>query len=208
VWQALYEELHDQGLTIVTVASERDPEDARAWIEAAAPTHPSLVDTTWLVSDLYHIENVPTTYWIDEGGRIVRPQDVAFGTNDFQEFTGIDAHVHQQALRDWVTGARPALDARAVARHQRVPSDGDQQARAEFGLGRWLWANGRADTAKAHFDRAEELAPKLWMAWRGSMRMYGEDPMGELFMTKMTSFIETYGSLNQALDESASPTTP
>jgi hypothetical protein len=200
VWQALYEELQDQGFVVVTVASERDPEDAREWIEAAAPTHPSLIDTTWLVSDLYHIENVPTVYWIDEEGRIARPQDVAFGTNAFQEFTGIDAEIHQRALRDWVTGARPALAPDAVDRHQRVPGEVDQLARAEFGLGRWLWAQGRADAAAPHFARAEELSPRLWMAWRGSMRMQGEDPMGELFMGKMTAYIESGEPVNTRID--------
>jgi hypothetical protein len=178
VWQATYEELQDHGFTVVTVAQERDPEDAREWIEAAAPTHPSLVDTTWTVADRYHVENVPTVYWIDEEGRIVRPQDVAFGSNAFQEFTGVDATIHQQALRDWVTGARPALSEADVDAFQRVPTDEEQLARAEFGLGRWLWAHGHAEAAKPWFQRAEERAPKLWVLWRGSMRMRDMDPMG------------------------------
>ena len=200
MWQATYEELRDHGFTVVTVAQERDPEDAREWIEAAAPTHPALVDTTWVVADRYHVENVPTVYWIDEDGRIVRPQDAAFGTNAFQAFTGIDAEVHQRALRDWVTGAAPAFDAATVARHQRLPDDTDQLARAEFGLGRWLWAHGQADAARPHFARAEALSPELWMAWRGSMRMQDDDPMGEHFLAKMTAYIESGHPVNRVLD--------
>jgi hypothetical protein len=186
----MHEELADHGFTVVTVGLERDPEDAREWIAAAGPTHPSLIDTCWLVADEYHVENVPTVYWIDEDGRIVRPQDVAFGSNAFQEFTGVDATVHQQALRDWVTGARPALSTDDVDEFQRVPSDTDQLARAEFGLGRWLWAHGQEEAAKPHFARAEDLAPRLWVLWRGSMRMRDMDPMGADLADRMTRYAD------------------
>jgi hypothetical protein len=184
----MHEELQGHGFTVVTVGLERDPEDAREWIAAAGPTHASLIDTTWVVADRYHVENVPTVYWIDEDGRIVRPQDVAFGSNAFQEFTGVDAFVHQQALRDWVTGARPALAPDDVDEFQRVPTDEEQRARAEFGLGRWLWAHGQAEAAKPHFARAEERAPHLWVLWRGSMRMRDLDPMGADMAQRMEAY--------------------
>jgi hypothetical protein len=186
----MQEELRGHGFTVVTVGLERDPEDAREWIAAAGPTHPSVIDTTWAVADRYHVENVPTVYWIDEAGRIVRPQDVAFGSNAFQEFTGVDAFVHQQALRDWVTGTRPALSAADVDEFQRVPSDEEQLARAEFGLGRWLWAHGQGEAAKPHFARAEERAPHLWVLWRGSMRMRDLDPMGADMAERMTRYAD------------------
>jgi hypothetical protein len=192
----MFEELRHQGFTVVTVALERDPEDAREWIERAGPTHPSLIDTTWVVADRYHVENVPTVYWIDEDGRIVRPQDVAFGNNDFQEFTHVDAAVHQRALRDWVAGVAPALSPEDVDQYQRVPSDEEQLARAEFGLGRWLWANGRAEAAKAHFARAEARAPHLWVLWRGSMRMRDLDPMG----ADMAERMERYADVSRIPD--------
>ena len=56
---------------MITVAIDRDPEESRPYIERAAPTHPSLIDTTWLLPDLYNIEQVPTVLWIDEHGRLV-----------------------------------------------------------------------------------------------------------------------------------------
>ena len=58
---------------MITVALDKSPEDARPWIEAARPRHPSLVDTGHVLADLYNIVNVPTVFWIDEAGRIVRP---------------------------------------------------------------------------------------------------------------------------------------
>jgi hypothetical protein len=33
---------------------------------------------------------VPTLLWIDEQGRIVRPNEVAFGTDTFKDLTGFD----------------------------------------------------------------------------------------------------------------------
>ena len=56
--------------------------------------------------DLYGMINVPTILWIDEEGRIARPNDVAFGSNDFKEMTGIDSE------RTW-TACAPGCAARA-----------------------------------------------------------------------------------------------
>ncbi len=197
----MFEELRELGFVVITVAFERTADDAREWIDAASPSHPSLIDTTWAIADLYHVENVPTVFWIDEEGLIVRPQDVAFGSNMFQDFTGVDAEVHKTALRRWVRGETPALDRDAVDRHLRVPTEADQLARAEFGLGRWLWEQGRAELARAHFQRAEELAPNLWTCWRGSMRMQDEDPMGELFFEKMTAYRGDGGVMARVIAE-------
>src|SRR5262249_14669687 len=98
----MYEELKDHGFTIITVALDQNNDDPRPYIDAAQPTHPSLIDTEHLIADLYRIINVPTVIWIDEQGRIVRPHDVAFGTNALQDMTGIDSEIHHAALRRWV----------------------------------------------------------------------------------------------------------
>src|SRR2546422_11560569 len=83
------------------------------WIEAAKPPHPSLIDTRHLVADLYNMVNVPTIVWIDARGRIVRPNDVAFGTDTFKHITGLEAAKHLGALRAWVRGeAQPLAEAR------------------------------------------------------------------------------------------------
>jgi len=120
------------------VALDKSPEDARSWIEAAHPTHTSLIDTRRVLADLYNVVNVPTIFWIDERGRIVRPNDVAFGADTFKHITGLESGRHLGALRAWVNGEKPALSAEDVKRHQPLPSDADQQARAEFGLGEFL----------------------------------------------------------------------
>jgi hypothetical protein len=74
----LQEELGPRGLTVVTVALDTDVEAARPFDEAASPTHPSLVDPSHRLVELFGITNVPFGLWVDETGTIVRPPEVAF----------------------------------------------------------------------------------------------------------------------------------
>ena len=181
MWQALYEEMKDRGFVVITVALDKTAGDARPWIEAASPTHPSLIDTRHMLAELYNIVNVPTILWIDERGRIVRPNDVAFGADTFRHLTNLDSSIHLAAVRAWVRGEQPAFTADQIHAQQTLPSAADQQARAEFGLGQWLWARGRHAAAERHFVRGGELAPHDFTIRRGTMPMRGIDPMGPQF---------------------------
>jgi len=174
---------------VITVALDKGAEDARPWIEKARPTHPSLIDTRHVLADFYNVVNVPTIFWIDERGRIVRPNDVAFGTDTFKHITGLEAARHLAALRAWVTGATGALSAEDVRKHQPLPTAADQQARAEFGLGQWLWAQGRTAAAERHFVRGGELAPHDFTIRRGTMPMRGIDPMGPQFREMLQAWV-------------------
>lgn len=181
MWQAVYEELGGPGFTPITVALDRSAEDARPWIEAAKPTHPSLIDVRHVVADLYNMVNVPTILWIDERGRIVRPNDVAFGTDTFKHITGLESAKPLAAVRAWARGETVALPEARARALQPLPTTTDQQARAEFGLGQWLHEQGRAAAAERHFLRAGELAPHDFTIRRGTMPMRGIDPMGPQF---------------------------
>jgi hypothetical protein len=181
---------------VITVALDKSAEDARPWIEAARPTqasmpmHVALVDTQHRLADLYNIVNVPTVFWIDERGRIVRPNDVAFGTDTFKAITGLESARHLGALRAWVKGEAPALPAGVSARDlQPLPTAADQQARAEFGLGEWLFRQGRRDAAARHFLRGGELAPHDFTIRRGTMPMRGVDPMGPEFRAMLQDWV-------------------
>jgi hypothetical protein len=189
VWQATYEELKGFGFTVITVALDKSADDARPWIEAAHPAHPSLIDTRHVLGDLYNVVNVPTILWIDERGRIVRPNDVAFGTDTFKHITGLESARHLTALRAWVRGEAPAFAAAEARALQKPPTAADQQARAEFGLAQWLWARGRAAAAEPHFVRAGELAPHDFAIRRGSMPMRGIDPMGPKFREMLQDWV-------------------
>src|SRR5207244_13346702 len=114
VWQALYDELGDRGLSPGTVARDQSAADARPYIERAAPRHPALIDSEHVTADLFNIINVPTMIWIDERGRIVRPNDIQFGTDLFVALTGRASEPFLAAARACVrrrTGG-PAADER------------------------------------------------------------------------------------------------
>jgi hypothetical protein len=173
---------------VLTVALDKSPDDARPWIEAARPTHPALVDTARVVPDLYNVVNVPTVVWIDERGRIVRPNDVVFGTDTFRHITGLDSARPLAALRAWVRGETAGLAPAEARALQALPTPEDQQARAEFALARWLWERGRGEAAERHFRRAGELAPHDFTIRRGSMPMRGLDPMGPAFRAMLAEW--------------------
>jgi hypothetical protein len=177
----IHEELGGLGLGVVTVALDKSADDARPWIEAARPSHPALVDTRHVVAELYHMVNVPTVVWIDERGRIARPNDVAFGTDTFKHITGLESARSLAALRAWVRGESPGFTDAEIRRLQRLPTADDQQARTEFALGEWLFRHGRAEAAARHFARAGGLAPQDFTIRRGTMSMRGVDPMGPEF---------------------------
>ena len=82
----------------MTVALD-EVEATREWIEAAAPTHPTLVDPDHVVAERLGITNVPTAVWIDEDDRIVRPPVIAPVNDLFKDFTGIDSAVDRKSTR-------------------------------------------------------------------------------------------------------------
>ena len=168
---------------------DQSAEAARPFIERASPTHPALIDTEHAVADLFNIVNVPTMIWIDERGRIVRPNDVAFGSDTFKHITGLSAGKHLDALRAWVKGEAPALSDEQVRQHQPLPTEAEQQARAEFGLGQWLWSQGRTAAAERHFVRGGELAPHDFTIRRGTMPMRGIDSMGPQFREMLQTWV-------------------
>jgi len=85
-WQALADELADDGLSVVAVAFDQDPNDVRPFTEGVSL--PVLVDSAHLLSELYAISNVPTVVWIDADGKVARPNTPAFGTDTFVDSRG------------------------------------------------------------------------------------------------------------------------
>ena len=114
--------------------------------------------------------------WIDEQGRIVRPNDAQFGTDMFVQLTGRPSGPFLVAIRRWVTQNEGALPVDEVRADQVLPSREQQEARAEFALAWYLHQKGRPEAAAPHFERAAALAPADWTIRRGSMPIRGIDP--------------------------------
>jgi hypothetical protein len=181
VWQALYEELGASGFVPVTVALDQSAEAARPFIEKAVPAHPSLIDTEHRVAHLYGMINVPTVVFIDESGRIVRPNAMEYGTDTFKQFHGRESAPFLAAIRDWVLRDRRDVAPEDLAKRIVPPTQDEELARAEFALAWHLHQRGRIDAAERHFVRAGELSPNDWTIRRGSMPIRGKNPMGPEF---------------------------
>jgi hypothetical protein len=187
VWQSLHTELAADGLAVVTVALDASVEEARPWVRRAGATHLSLIDREHAFADVFNVVNVPTVIWLDEAGRIVRPQDVHFVAADYAGVTKFHPRKPIAALRAWVRGEAPAYAGDPVA-DLRLPTATDQQARAAFTLGWWLHQHGRSEAAAQWFVRAGELAPHDFTIRRGSMPIRGIDPAGPAFFSMVAEW--------------------
>jgi AhpC/TSA family len=184
VWQELYEELGPKGLVPIAVALDEDLDAVTQWARDESPvplTYPLLVDRDHLVAEQYGIMNIPTTVWIDEHDRVVRPPSIAPADDKFRDFTQIDSSVHHAALRSWVLdGVEPLTD--DEVRSRQIPPEPEvQQARAERRLAVYLLRAGDRDAGERHLAEAMTLAPNDWTIQRGSMPIRGEDPFGQAF---------------------------
>ena len=80
MWRELRDEMHPHGLELVTVGLDTlGSEGCRAFIEAAQPTHPALIDRHHRLADLFGVTNIPSSIWIDEEGVLVRVVDDTSG---------------------------------------------------------------------------------------------------------------------------------
>lgn len=182
-WQERHDELEPHGLTVLSVSLDRTAADARPWIAeahaAARDPHPAVIDTEGLAAELYNVINVPTAVWVDEEGRIARPQDTQTATDPFRSMNGLDSAASGAALRRWVLDGDAGLAAEQVRRHLRVPTREENRARAR--LAAWLARQGRVEAARRHLEAAAALAPHDVAIRRGLMPLTGEDPFGDAY---------------------------
>ena len=201
MWQDLRTRISPQGVEIVTVALDVDPEAARPSIEAAHPDHPSLIDSAHVVDELFGMVNVPNAVWIDEDGMIVRPAEPAFpGKNpvldsikemDLSTLPPEAAEMLAEArkiqtdpegylamLIDWVehgSTSRYALSPDEVVARSQPRTSEEAMAAAEFELGEYLHRSGDHAAAIPHWRLAHRLFPGNWTYKRQAWDI--EDPM-------------------------------
>ncbi len=179
VWQALYTELAGSNFTVITVAMDSGgAKDVEPWITPAQPAHPSVIDVQHEVAELYDWVNVPSIAWVDEEGRIVRPNDPGFAGEyfrgmmepdfDFQAMLAEHARLRDRylnAVRDWVANgpqSQWALAPEQLRERLADPHPEHARAAAYFRLGTVLQEQGRSAAAQAAFARAQELRPESW----------------------------------------------
>ena len=181
----MHAELEPKGLTVVTVALDVEPAHAHPWIDAAAPTHPSLIDTTHITDELFGFINIPMAVWIDQDGMIVRPaeaasiersplrdMDIPEGlpermTRMLTEVKEIpdDSAAYRAAIVDWVESgseSRFALDPDEVVARSLPCGDDEARAAACFELGNHLRLTVGHDAAVPWWREAHRLYPANW----------------------------------------------
>ena len=170
---------------MATVALDIEPQHTYQWIDAASPTHPSLIDTTHITGDLFGFVNIPMAVWIDEVGNIVRPAEGASVERSplrdmeipeglppridqmFREVKKIpdDAEGYRAAIVDWVhhgAESRYALSSdEVIARSQPRGAD-EARAAACFELGEYLRRTVSPDAAVPWWREAHRLYPANW----------------------------------------------
>jgi len=181
----IYEKLKSENFEIVSVAQDTNgAKDAGPWITAAKPTYTALIDERHEVSKLYNMVNVPTGVWIDEQGKIVRPNEVAFVDDRFKTFSGLDSEPYLTALKDWVAkGSKSvyAMSEEKLREKLAVANPDFAMAAAEFGLGEYLYKAGHLTEAIPHFKEAQRLNPKDWNYKRQAYALSGEKDYGTTF---------------------------
>ncbi|HVC68792.1 MAG TPA: TlpA disulfide reductase family protein [Acidimicrobiales bacterium] len=178
-WQELHDELADEDFTVIAVAIDHSPEDVRPWVEGIS--YPVLVDENHLLTELYAISNVPTVVWIDEDDRIVRPNGVAFGSDLFKEFTGVESGPHLDAVRRWVNDGQEPLSGEDARRAVADLTEDEVLARLHFRVAAQALRQDDEETARRHFATATELAPYDFTIRRAAMPLLGDDPFGATF---------------------------
>jgi hypothetical protein len=165
-WQTLYDELKDKNFTILSIAQDTGGvKDAGPWITKANPQYTVLIDKTHLVTRLYDMVNVPTALWIDEKGRIVRPNETAYVDNRYKVFHGMDAADYLAAVRDWATKGQESqfvLSEKELKDRLSPQKQEHAMAAAEFALAEYLSHNNHAQEAIPHYKEAQRLNPDSW----------------------------------------------
>jgi tetratricopeptide (TPR) repeat protein len=162
----VYRELKEQNFEIISVAQDTGGvKDAGKWIEAAQPEYTVLIDTQHQVTRLYDMVNVPTAVWINEQGRIVRPNEVAYVDDRFRSLHGLEAAEYLHALRDWVQRSEQspfALSEQELRERLTPQKPAWALAAAEFGLAEYLYRTGQSAASIRHYKEAQRLNPESW----------------------------------------------
>jgi hypothetical protein len=198
-WQKLYSELKTQNFEIVAAAQDTAGEAvAGRWYDRANATFTTLIDTQHAVSSAYQFINVPMGIWVDEQGRVVRPAEPAWNTDQVMKITAdksivTEGEVYISGLRDWVRNSdrsQYALSDDEFARRVRPRSTAEMEAEASFKLAVWFREHGNDELARKYWAHAQELNPDDWNYHRQDWS-FGQDA-GKKWLEKFQTLGKPY----------------
>jgi hypothetical protein len=158
-----------------------------------------LIDVQHAVSTAYQFINVPMGIWIDEKGRVVRPAEPAWTSNQTLKI-GADKSIvtegepYVAALRDWVkNGERSvyALSDEEFAARVKPRSAAEMEADASFKLAVWFHEHQNNELAAKYFEHAQQLNPDDWNYHRQEWSFTPQEA-GKKWMQKFQKLDQPY----------------
>jgi hypothetical protein len=141
----------------------------------------ALVDTNHDVSTAFQFINVPTGVWIDEKGRVVRPGEPAWNTDQVMKFGNkqllTEGTTYLTGIRDWVQNGDKSIYALSDAeftKRVQPPSATAAEADVSFKLAVWFHDKGKNDLALKYWQHAQQLNPDDWNYHRQEWSFTGE----------------------------------
>jgi hypothetical protein len=172
---------------------------AGKWYDQAKATFTTLIDVPHAVSTAYQFINVPMGIWIDEKGRVVRPAEPAWTSNQTLKI-GADKSIvtegepYVAALRDWVkNGERSvyALSDEEFAARVKPRSAAGMEADASFKLAVWFHERQNNELAAKYFEHAQQLDPDDWNYHRQEWSFTPQEA-GKKWMEKFQKLDQPY----------------
>jgi hypothetical protein len=171
---------------------------AGRWYDRANAAYTTLVDAQHAVSSAYQFINVPMGVWVDEKGRVVRPAEPAWNSDQVMKITAdknivTEGKAYVDALRDWVrNGDRSvyALSDGEFARRVKPRSPAEMEAEASFKLAVYFHDNHNDELAAKYWEHAQQLNPDDWNYHRQEWS-FGSDA-GKKWMEKFQKLDKPY----------------
>lgn len=142
---------------------------AGQWFDKAKCSFTQIVDEHHTISTLYNMVNVPTGVWIDEEGKIVRPNETAYSRNIEITLSGKKLSNrggdYVDAIRDWVANgaeSKYVLSPDEIAQHMQPRTPDQAMADAYFQLGVHFQRAGDEERANSYWEKAQSLRPESW----------------------------------------------
>jgi hypothetical protein len=136
--------------------------------------------------------------WVDEKGRVVRPAEPSWNTDQVMKITAdksivTEGQVYVAALRDWVRNSDRSeyvLSDEEFARRVKPRSASEMEADASFKLAVWFHENGNDQLAAKYWEHAQELNPDDWNYHRQEWSFGGD--AGKNWMEKFQKLDKPY----------------